>query len=350
MDPRHLPAQHVAGARRRRTRRKCPAHHDRPTRKWKRPSCRSAGPTTAPTRPASTTSSSSCRCGRRSNGRHVVDRTGLAPLAYGAKRRAHQGRTGQGDERRADAQGRRASIGTSRRTSATTSWRRCPASRATTRSRSSAPTWTSWTAGRQGAGTSCERSTGIENVGVFSIKGQTNLEFRVDLEKCKKWGVSAADVNNVVQTALGGKAFATMIEGEKTFDITVRWPEWRRSSETSILDIPVDVTNNQVVLATGPSADAEPHAAAACLAAVEVRQPDRHQQPDHATRRGCGCATWCRRWATTASPTREGSFRAARRLDDLPRAGPAPDRRQVQRPRPRPGQRRGRGPGGDRAT
>src|SRR5262249_7788243 len=54
---------------------------------------------------------------------------------------------------------------------------------------------------------------GLENVGVFSIKGQTNLEFRVDLDKCKKWGVSAADVNNVVQTALAGKAFATMIEG-----------------------------------------------------------------------------------------------------------------------------------------
>ena len=93
---------------------------------------------------------------------------------------------------------------------------------------------------------------GIENVGVFRIKGQTNLEFRVDLEKCKKWGVSAADVNNVVQSALGGKALSTMIEGEKSFDIAVRWPLKLRGSETSILDIPVDITNNQVVLNTGP--------------------------------------------------------------------------------------------------
>jgi cobalt-zinc-cadmium resistance protein CzcA len=93
---------------------------------------------------------------------------------------------------------------------------------------------------------------GIENVGVFNIMGQTNMEFRVDLDKCKRWGVSAADVNNVIQTALGGKAFATMIEGEKMFDVTVRWPAWRRGSETSILDIPVDITNNQVVLAGGP--------------------------------------------------------------------------------------------------
>ncbi len=89
---------------------------------------------------------------------------------------------------------------------------------------------------------------GIENVGIFSIKGQTNMEFRVDLEKCKTWGVSANDVNTVIQTALGGKAFSTMIEGEKQFDIALRWPKWRRGSETSILDIPVDIGNNQLVL------------------------------------------------------------------------------------------------------
>jgi heavy metal efflux system protein len=99
---------------------------------------------------------------------------------------------------------------------------------------------------------------GIENVGVFSIQGQTNLAFRVDLEKCKRWGVSAADVNNVVQTALAGKAFGTMIEGEKVFDVTVRWPRWRRGSETSILDIPVDVSNNQVIPATGPGLNPSP--------------------------------------------------------------------------------------------
>jgi cobalt-zinc-cadmium resistance protein CzcA len=99
---------------------------------------------------------------------------------------------------------------------------------------------------------------GIENVGVFNIMGQTNMEFRVDLDKCKRWGVSAADVNNVVQTALGGKAFATMIEGEKMFDVAVRWPAWRRGSETSILDIPVDVSNNQVLLAGGPGWNPSP--------------------------------------------------------------------------------------------
>jgi cobalt-zinc-cadmium resistance protein CzcA len=93
---------------------------------------------------------------------------------------------------------------------------------------------------------------GIENVGVFHIRGQSHLEFRVDPEKCEKWGVMTADVNNVVSSALGAKAMSSMIEGEKLFDIAIRWPKWRRSSETSILDIPVDIINNQVVLVQGP--------------------------------------------------------------------------------------------------
>jgi cobalt-zinc-cadmium resistance protein CzcA len=94
---------------------------------------------------------------------------------------------------------------------------------------------------------------GIEEVGIFNIMGQSNLEFRVDLDKCAKWGVSAADVNNLIQCAVGGKAQTSMIEGEKLFDVTLRWPQWLRGSESSILDMQVDISNNQVVPATGPS-------------------------------------------------------------------------------------------------
>jgi cobalt-zinc-cadmium resistance protein CzcA len=60
-----------------------------------------------------------------------------------------------------------------------------------------------------------------------------------------------ADVNNVVASALGGKAMSSMVEGEKLFDISIRWPKRLRGSESSILDIPVDVGNNTVVQAQG---------------------------------------------------------------------------------------------------
>jgi len=94
---------------------------------------------------------------------------------------------------------------------------------------------------------------GIENVGVFHIRGQSHMEWRVDPEKCQRWGVSTADVNNVVTSALGATPLSTMIEGEKRFDISVRWPKRLRSSETSILDIPVDIINNSVVQSQGPA-------------------------------------------------------------------------------------------------
>jgi cobalt-zinc-cadmium resistance protein CzcA len=94
---------------------------------------------------------------------------------------------------------------------------------------------------------------GIENVGVFHVRGQSHLEFRVDPQKCQRWGVSTADVNNVVSSALGGAPQSNMVEGEKLFNIAVRWPKRLRDNETSILDIPVDITNNTVVPSQGPS-------------------------------------------------------------------------------------------------
>src|SRR5262249_18017457 len=56
---------------------------------------------------------------------------------------------------------------------------------------------------------------GIQNVGVFSILGQTNLELAIDRDKCAKWNVSIADVQDALATAVGGKSFTQMVEGER---------------------------------------------------------------------------------------------------------------------------------------
>ncbi|HEV3440181.1 MAG TPA: efflux RND transporter permease subunit, partial [Gemmata sp.] len=92
---------------------------------------------------------------------------------------------------------------------------------------------------------------GMEDVGVIHEMGQSHLEFRVDPAKCERWGVMTADVNNVVSSALGAKAMTSMVEGEKLFDIAIRWPYRLRNNETSVLDIPVDIVNNQVFLPQG---------------------------------------------------------------------------------------------------
>ena len=92
---------------------------------------------------------------------------------------------------------------------------------------------------------------GMKDVGVIHEMGQSHLQFRVDPEKCEKYGTCTADVNNVISSALGARAMTSMVEGEKLFDIAIRWPPRLRSNETSILDMPVDIYNNQVVLPSG---------------------------------------------------------------------------------------------------
>ena len=87
---------------------------------------------------------------------------------------------------------------------------------------------------------------GVKNAAVFRNQGQSNLEFPVDRQKCARWNVSATDVQAVVQSAVGGKSVTQMVEGEKSFDVTVRWPERLRSDERAILNIPVPVRNQTI--------------------------------------------------------------------------------------------------------
>jgi cobalt-zinc-cadmium resistance protein CzcA len=82
---------------------------------------------------------------------------------------------------------------------------------------------------------------GIENVGVFHIVGQPNLEIEIDRQLCARHGVNVADVEKVVQAAIGGEAFTQMVEGEKLFDITLRLPPDLRDDPEVINRILVDV-------------------------------------------------------------------------------------------------------------
>jgi cobalt-zinc-cadmium resistance protein CzcA len=98
--------------------------------------------------------------------------------------------------------------------------------------------------------TRLEAIPGMADVGIFRIKGQGNLEFGIDRAKAKFWGVSVNDVQTALKTAVGGQAFTQMTEGEKTFDITIRWPAGLRGDEEAILNVPVDITNNTVTPGT----------------------------------------------------------------------------------------------------
>ena len=85
---------------------------------------------------------------------------------------------------------------------------------------------------------------GVTDAGIFRIQGQTNLAFPIDRAKCSRWGVRVADIDDVVSTAVGGNSFSEMIEGEKRFDIALRWPARLRDTVDDILNIPVDIVHD----------------------------------------------------------------------------------------------------------
>ena len=81
---------------------------------------------------------------------------------------------------------------------------------------------------------------GIKNPGLFHIIGQPNLEIQIDRHECARYGINVADVEAVVQVAIGGRAFTQMVEGEKKFDIVLRLPIDQRDDPEVIGRIPVD--------------------------------------------------------------------------------------------------------------
>jgi cobalt-zinc-cadmium resistance protein CzcA len=86
---------------------------------------------------------------------------------------------------------------------------------------------------------------GIENVGVFHIVGQPNLEIQIDRRACARYGVNVADVEEVIEVAIGGRAFSEMVEGEKRYDIVLRLPKNLRDDPNDIARIPVDIKGRE---------------------------------------------------------------------------------------------------------
>jgi len=80
---------------------------------------------------------------------------------------------------------------------------------------------------------------GVADLGVFGELGQPNLLIRVDRQAAARYGVLPGDVNGVVQAAIGGQAVTQVLDGERRFDVVVRFlPPYRDQAE-SISNIPV---------------------------------------------------------------------------------------------------------------
>jgi heavy metal efflux system protein len=73
---------------------------------------------------------------------------------------------------------------------------------------------------------------GIADLGVFQVTGQPDLNLLVDRAKASRWQINVADVQDAIQTAVGGNALTQVLRGEEVYDLTLRYlPQYRETRE-----------------------------------------------------------------------------------------------------------------------
>jgi heavy metal efflux system protein len=75
---------------------------------------------------------------------------------------------------------------------------------------------------------------GVADAGVFKVNGQPSMVIDIDRARAARYGIMPADVNSAIQAAVGGAPVTQMIEGDRRFDIVLRYPEEDRSSPEAV--------------------------------------------------------------------------------------------------------------------
>jgi cobalt-zinc-cadmium resistance protein CzcA len=81
------------------------------------------------------------------------------------------------------------------------------------------------------------RVKGIEDLGVFRVQGQPNLNLSVDRQQAARYQINVADVQDAIQTAVGGNALTQVLQGEARYDLVLRYLPQYRSTKEAIQDI-----------------------------------------------------------------------------------------------------------------
>ena len=78
---------------------------------------------------------------------------------------------------------------------------------------------------------------GVAHINIEKISGLAYLQIEIDREKIARYGINVADVNEIIETAIGGKEASTVYEGLKVFGLAVRFPESARNDVEPIRQI-----------------------------------------------------------------------------------------------------------------
>lgn len=78
--------------------------------------------------------------------------------------------------------------------------------------------------------TTMSRIPGVQDLGIFRVIGQPNVNMVVNREKADRYGINVSDVQDAIETAAGGKVVSQILKGEARYDLVVRYEEpYRRT-------------------------------------------------------------------------------------------------------------------------
>ncbi len=78
---------------------------------------------------------------------------------------------------------------------------------------------------------------GVKDLGLLRDTGQPNLDVTVDRQAAARFGINVADVQDGVQTAVGGNAVTQVLRGEEVYNLTVRYQQPYRDTKEAIQNI-----------------------------------------------------------------------------------------------------------------
>jgi len=88
------------------------------------------------------------------------------------------------------------------------------------------------------------RIPGVQDLGIFRVIGQPNVNLVVDRAKADRYGINVSDVQDAIETAAGGKAVSQILKGEARYDLVVRYEEpYRRTID--------DLSNIRILAPSG---------------------------------------------------------------------------------------------------
>jgi cobalt-zinc-cadmium resistance protein CzcA len=89
-----------------------------------------------------------------------------------------------------------------------------------------------------------DKIPGVADLGTFQVRGQPNVNLVVDRAAADRFGINVSDVQDAIETAVGGKAVSQILIGERRYDLTVRYqPQFRKTVE--------DISNIRILAPSG---------------------------------------------------------------------------------------------------